>query len=161
MLNFIIKLILGVKISRDNFRLGGIIVTAVVIIFGYLLFSVGDFFGIIDNLLTISQQPWYSFYLAKFSFLMIFIKIAILSLFTTKDNLSRRFIAAFAVQFGGLVGTVVVHMISNVTENVITDPQMKTIVAIIPYIISIGIFLIIRVIYEVEYFDEKKFFNLK
>ena len=38
---------------------------------------------------------------------------------------------------------------------------MKTIVAIIPYIISIGIFLIIRVIYEVEYFDEKKFFNLK
>ncbi|MGI0041940.1 MAG: hypothetical protein ACRD94_08265 [Nitrosopumilaceae archaeon] len=161
MRNWLIKLILGVEISRDNFRISGIVASSIVIGFGYLLFIVGDFFGIIDNLLTISQQPWYSFYLAKFSFLMIFIKITFLSLFTTKNNPTGRFIAAFVTQFFGLIGTVILYMISGISENLITEPQMKTIIAIIPYTISIVIFLTIRGIYEMEYFDEKKFFNSK
>jgi len=155
MLNFIIKIILGVEISRENFQIGGLLASAIVIIFGYLLIVMGDFFGIIDNLLMISQQPWYSFYLSKFSFLMIFVKIISLSLFTTKNNTTGRFIAAFTVQFIGLVGTVVIYMISNITENFIIEPQMKTFVVILPYMISIVIFITIRGIYEVEYFDEK------
>ena len=159
MYNFIIKLILGVEISRDNFRIEGLVAAIIVIIFGYLLIVQGDFFGILDNLLTVSQQPWYSFYLVKFSFLMIFVKITSLALFTTKNNAIGRFIAAFAVQFVGLIGTVVLHMVSDITDNLITDPQMKTFSVILPYLISIVIFITIRGIYEVEYFDEKKFFN--
>ena len=159
MLHFIIKLILGVEISIENFRVSGLIASAIVILFGYLLIIEGDFFGIIDNLLTLSEQPWYTFYLTKFSFLMIFVKIISLSLFTTKNNATGRFIAAFIVQFIGLVGTLVIHMVSDVVENMITDPQMKTFVVMLPYLISIVIFITIRSIYEVEYFDEKKFFD--
>ncbi|MEM3065494.1 MAG: hypothetical protein QW177_09020 [Candidatus Nitrosotenuis sp.] len=161
MLDFIIKLVLGVEISKENFRWGGLIASAIVILFGYLLIAVGNFFGIIDNLLTVSQQPWYSFYLAKFSFLMIIIKIISLSLFTTKNNTAGRFVAAFVVQFISLVGIVVLHMISNSFENLVTDTQMKTAMVILPYVLSIASFLIIRGIYEVEYFDSKKFFNSK
>jgi len=161
MLDFLIKIILGVEISRENFRVGGLIAAAIVIIVGYLLIVEGNLFGIVDNLLTISQQPWYSFYLAKFSFLMIFIKITFLALFTTKNNPTGRFAAAFMFQFLGLIGTIIIHMFSNVTENLITDPQMKTIVSILPYTISLMIFLVVRVIYEVEYFDEKEWFSNK
>lgn len=159
MYNFIIKLILGVEISRNNFRVGGLVAAIIVIIFGYLLIVQGNFFGILDNLLTVSQQPWYSFYLVKFSFLMIFVKITSLALFTTKNNAIGRFIAAFVVQFIGLIGTVMLHMISGITDNLIIDPQMETFFVILPYLISIIIFITIRCIYEVEYFDEKKFFN--
>jgi len=161
MLNFLIKLILGIEVSPENFRAGGLVASAIVLIFGYLLIVVGNFFGIIDNLLTVSHQPWYSFYLAKFSFLMIFAKIISLSLFTTKNNTAGRFVAAFVVQFTTLVGIVVLHMISNSFENLVTNTQMKTAMAIFPYVLSIAAFLIIRGIYEVEYFDSKKFFNSK
>jgi len=159
MQSWIIKLIFGVEISSDNFRISGVFASALVIFFGYLLLSIGDFFGVIDNLLTLAEQPWYSFYLAKFSFLMIFVKIILLSLFTTKNNPTGRFIAAFVTQLIGLILTVVLHMSSNIFENLISDPQMKTLVAILPYIFSLMIFLIIRGIYEVEYFDERRFFN--
>jgi len=122
---------------------------------------VADFFGIIDNLLESAQQPWYSFYLAKFSFLMIFVKIISLSLFTKKQNTAGRFIAAFVVQFVGFVGSIVLHMITNSFENLITDPGMKTWIPILPYTVSIAVFLTIRGIYEVRYFDERKFFHAK
>lgn len=159
MFEFIIKLVLGVEISRENFQVSGLIASAIVLIFGYLLIINGNFFGIIDNLLTKSQQPWYSFYLAKFSFLMIFIKIISLSLFTDKNNPAGRFVASFAVQLISLIGAVVIHMTTNSFEDLVTEPQMKTLMSISPYILSIMIFLIIRGIYETEYFDEKRFFN--
>jgi hypothetical protein len=92
-------------------------------------------------------------------FLMIFVKIISLALFTTKNNATGRFIAAFTIQSIGLIGTVVLHMISDIANNLITDPQMKTFSVIFPYLISFVIFITIRGIYEVEYFDEKKFFN--
>ena len=92
---------------------------------------------------------------------MIFVKIISLSLFTKKENTAGRFIAAFVVQFVGFVGTVVMHMITNSFENLTTDPQLKTWVPILPYTISIAVFLTIRGIYEVRYFDERKFFRAK
>ena len=161
MKNWIIKLILGVEISRNNFRIGGIVASSLVLIFGYLIVGVGDFFGIIDNLLFTSNQPWYSFFLVKFSFLMIFVKIIFLSLFTTRKNLPSRFIAAFVTQFVGFIGTIILHMLSNVSQNLITDPQMKAIVIVLPYTISIVMFLVIRGIYEKEDFDLEKFFASK
>lgn len=161
MINTIIKIVLGVEISRNNFNIGGIIATIIVLFFGYVIFIEANFFEIIDNLLINSEQPWYSFYLIKFSFLMIFVKITCLSLFTQKNNTLGRFIAAFVTQLVGFVGIVVANTITNAFENLITDPQMKTATVIMPYLISLVVFLTIRGIYEVRNFDERKFFNTK
>ena len=161
MINTIIKIILGVKISQKNFNWGGIIATIIVLIFGYFIFFVADFFGIIDNLLKSAQQPWYSIYLAKFSFLMIFVKIISLSLFTRKQNTTGRFIAAFTVQFVGFILILVAHLVTDSFEKIITDPEMKTWIAILPYIFSIAVSLIMRAIYAVRDFDVRKFFRVK
>ena len=125
MRNWLIKVILGVEISRDNLRIGGLIATSFVIIFGYLVIGMGNFFVVIDNLLIVSNQPWYSFLLVKFSFLMIFVKIIFLSLFTTKKNLPSRFIAAFVTQLTGFIGTIILHTFSNVSQNLLQNLNQK------------------------------------
>ena len=159
-INKIIKLILGVKISTRNFNARGIVATSIVMIFGYILFVEADFFKIIDTMLVNSEQPWYSFYLAKFSFLMIFVKISSLSLFTRKNKAVWRFIAAFTTQFLGFTGIVIINTVTNLFEETITDPQMKMMVLAMPYGVSLVAFLIIRGIYEVRSFNEKKFFDM-
>ena len=161
MIETISKIILGVKISRDNFNRVGIIATILVLIFGYVMFFVLDFFGNLDNLLESSQQPWYAFYLAKFAFLFIFVKLISLSLFTKKENTIGRFIAAFTVQIIGFILILVVHLLASSIEHRITDPGMKTWIAIIPYLCSIAVALLMRGIYSVEVFDVKKFFRVK
>ena len=157
----IIKIILGVKISRDNFNPRGLIATAIVIFFGIVVFGYADFFGIIDTILESAQQPWYSFVLARFTFLMVFVKIIALSLFTKKQNAIDRFIASFAVKLVGFVTIIIANMLSDSFVNMTEDPDTKTLIVLFPYLISLMIALVIRGIYAKNTFSAKKFFHVR
>ena len=161
MIATITKIILGVKISRDNFNRVGIIATIIVLIFGYVMFFVVDFYGNLDNLLESAQQSWYALYLAKFAFLFIFVKLISLSLFTKKQNTISRFIAAFTVQIVGFILILQLHLLAGSIEHLITDHVMKTLIAIMPFLCTIAVALITRRIYSVDAFDVKKFFRVK
>jgi len=161
MIQKIIKIILGVKISRDNFNPRGLIATNIVIFFGIVVFGYADFFGIIDTILESAEQPWYSFILTRFSFGMIFVKIIALSLFTKKENTTGRFIASFTVQFVGFVAIILAHKLSDSFVTMTEDPEMQIVIGLFPYLISLIIAIIIRAIYAVRVFSVKKFFRVR
>lgn len=152
----------GVELRRKNIRISGIFTSIIIIILAYFILVSFNFFYTIDNMIELSKQPWYMAILAKFSFLMIFVNIIFLSLFSTKNNPLGRFVAAFVTQLIGFIGTVILHYLLNNFINISNiNSQIKTIDAILPFIVSIATILVIRGIYNVEHFDEKEFFKTK
>jgi len=157
----IIKIILGVKISRDNFNPRGLIATAIVVVFGIVIFGYADFFGIIDTILESAEQPWYSFVIARYTFGMVFVKIIALTLFTKKENSIDRFVASFTVKIIGFVSIIIANILSDSFVNMTEDPNTKTLIVLFPYLISLMIALVIRGIYAKNTFSVKKFFRVK
>ena len=156
-----LKLVLGVEISRENFVPTGIVYALIASIVSYVIFFHLDFLSVIDSMLELSNREWYIEYLTKFSFFMIPVTISIRSLFSTFQNPLGRFLAVFVVQIIGFVGTTVVSYLQSgfiITSQNIPE-ETKFLYGLLPFVISIMIMGVIRGIYAVEYFDEKRFFN--
>lgn len=161
MIKWIIDHLAGVQLKRENLDLAPnrIASCVIVIIISYII--LGPLFPIIDNLIKLSEQPWYAEILAKYSFVGISIRIIFLSLFTSLNNPFGRFIAAFRVQLVGLVGSVVMHMILNgfiiPSQNI--NSTTKFIFELLPFAFNIVIFFSVKKIYEEKKFDERRYFR--
>lgn len=161
-LSWIVKRIFGVEFKKENFVRKGLWYSAAIISFTYLIIVHGGFFNMIDTVIELSNQPWYSGIITKFSFLMVSVNMVIRSLFTKLNNPWGRFKAAFVTQLVGFIGTLIVTPIFNnfiKGSNIPTGTQF--ILGLMPFTISIAVMLTIRYIYNIGYFDEKKFFGKK
>jgi hypothetical protein len=117
-----------------------------------------DLFSIIENLFAISKQPWYSEIFAKFSFLMISIKIFFLSLFTKLNNPLGRLKVAFIYQFIALIGGVIINLLLN--EFILSSQHIPSLTKIIfmalPYTLSVIMFFQMRRIYtDIDFHEDK------
>lgn len=161
--NFIIKLILGVKPSKENFQWSGLIPSALVILTMYFIIIYGNFFDTIDTMIELSQQPWYMEISAKISFLMIPLRIVSLSLFTKLDHMTERYIAAFVTQLVGLVGSTVINSILNgfikTLPNI--DSTLVIIYSLLPYTLTLIIIAMMHYIYSKKNFKLKDFLGPK
>jgi hypothetical protein len=150
----------GVEFKQENIVWVGIIPTIGIIVFTYLIVITGGFFDIVDNLIETSKQPFYVAIITKFSFLMISVNMIIRSLFSNLNNPWGRFTAAFVIQFFGFIMSfVMVYILNTMIKGYNVPSETQTILGFLPFISSIMISLIIRYIYNVEYFDDKEFFK--
>lgn len=153
----------GVEITRNNFQKNRIHVAVVVFGITLLLIIVGDMFSIIENLLKISKQPWYSVFAAQVSFVMISIRIIFLSLFTRLNNPFGRYRVALIYQLFGLVFGVVLNVILNdlilPSQNI--SSELKILYSLLPYLINVVIFVAVRRVYTDKNFREDKYLDSK
>lgn len=161
MIRRIVNFITGVELKRENFNpeLKRIFSCAVVIVLSYLILIA--LFPIIDNLIKSSDQTWYADILAKYSFVAVSIRIIFISLFTNLNNPLGRFKAAFILQLVGFIGGAVMH--SLLSGFVYTSPNINPIIkstyGLLPFVVGIVIFVAVRKVYTMKYFDEDKFFS--
>ena len=161
MIRQIIDVIVGVELRRENFNpeRDRIISCVAVIIVSYFILTL--LFPIIDNLTKSSDQPWYTGILAKYSFLAVSIRIVFLSLFTRLNNPLGRFKAALVLQLLGFIGGVVMHSLLSgfIYPSPNINPILKSTYGLLPFVVGIVIFVVVRQVYRLEYFDEDEFFQ--
>lgn len=161
MIRWIIDFLAGVELKRENLNRepNRIVSCVIVIIVSYII--LGPLFPIIDNLIKLSEQPWYAAILTKYSFVAVSIRIIFLSLFTRLNNPFGRFKAAFSVQIIGFIVGVVMYSILNgfINPSPNIDSVTKFISGLLPFAVNILIFSVAKWIYREENFDEDEFFR--
>lgn len=162
-LRWVLNKFTGVEITRNNFQKKRIPVAIVVFGLTLLLIIIGDMFSAIASLVKISKQPWYSVFIAQFSFVMISVKIIFLSLFTPLNNPFGRYKVALIYQFTGLVFGVVLNVILNdlVLPSQNINQELKTLYSLLPYLINIIIFVAMGRVYADKNFREDKYLGSK
>lgn len=151
----------GVKISRDNFQKNRIPVAVLVLGVTLLLVVAGNMLSVIENLLEISKPPWYSVFAAQVSFVMISVRIILLSLFTRLNNPFGRYKVALIYQILGLAFSVVLNVLLHdlilPSQNI--SVELKTLYSLLPYVINVMVFFIMRRVYTDKNFREDKYLN--
>lgn len=163
MIRQIIDVIVGVKLKRENFNpeRKRIISCVIVIVLSYLILV--SLFPIIDNLIKSSDQRWYAGILTKYSFVAVSIRIIFLSLFTSLNNPLGRFKAAFSLQLIGFIGSVVIHSLLSgfIDPSPNINPIIKSTYGLLPFAVNIVVFVAVKQVYNIRYFDEDEFFQNK
>jgi len=161
MIKGIINYLAGVELKRENFNRERkrIISCVIVIILSY--FILVSLFPIIDNLIKSSDQPWYVGILTKYSFVAVSIRIIFLSLFTNLNNPMGRFKAVFSLQLIGFIGSVVIHSLLSgfIDPSSNISPIIKSTYGLLPFAVNIVVFVAVRQVYNIRYFDEDEFFQ--
>lgn len=160
-LKWILNKYAGTEISQRNFQKNRI--PHAIITVGITLFFifVADIFFIIESILNISKQPWYSIFFAQFSFILISVKIIFLTLFTKLNDPLGRYKVALIYQLIGLVFGVVLNVVLNdfilPSQNI--EPKLKILYSLLPYTINAIMFIAMNRIYTDRNFREDKYLN--
>ena len=112
-LKWIIQKYFEIELKKSNFVPKGLFASAAIIGFISIIIVYGNFFNIIDDMIGISKQPWYTGIFTKLSFIMISVNMTVRSLFTKLNNPWGRFKAAFVTQFIGFIGVFILSFIFN------------------------------------------------
>lgn len=161
MIRSIIDVIVGVELKRENFNPEGKRILSCVIAIVLSYFILVSLFPIIDSFTKSSDQPWYTGILAKYSFVAVSIRMIFISLFTRLNNPLGRFKAAFIFQLFGFIGGVVIHSLLSgfIYPSPNINPIIKSTYGLLPFVVGIVIFVAVRQVYTMEYFDEDEFFQ--
>lgn len=165
-IKWIIEKIIGVELKRENFNHErGRIISCVAVIIA-TCFILALLFPVIDNLIKSSEQPWYAVILAKYSFVAVSVRIIFISLFTSLNNPLGRFKAAFSLQLIGFIGSIIIHSLLSgfidPAQNI--NSITKSLYGLMPFVVNMVVFVAVRQVYNMKYFDEDEFFqrgNLK
>lgn len=153
----------GTEISQRNFQKNRIPHAIIVVSITLFFIFVADIFFIIESILSISKQPWYSVFFAQFSFVLISVKIIFLTLFTKLNDPLGRYKVALIYQLIGLMFGVILNAILNdfilPSQNIGTE--LKILYSLLPYTLNLVMFVAMNKIYSDANFREDKYLDSK